>query len=118
MQAISAEKLERWRLLILAREKSNLTVTEFCHQKNITPSRFYYYQTLINFPEKIIKKQQKKLLPPKLSAKLQPIKITKSSTVNKSTSIRLFLPNSIRCDLPSNIPIAEMKAIVDFLLSC
>ena len=118
MQATNAEKLNEWKLLLAERAKSNLTITEFCRQKNIRPSRFYYYQTLINCPDKALLKQQKKLLTPKISAELQPIKITKPLTINESISIRLFLPNSIRCDLPSNIPIAEMKAIVELLLSC
>jgi len=118
MQVTNAEKLNEWQLLLSEREKSTLTIAEFCRQKNIRPSRFYYYQTLINFPDKIIKKQQKKLLSPIISSDLKPVTITKPLTVHGPTSIRLFLPNSIRCDLPSNIPIAEMKAIVELLLLC
>ena len=45
---ISDEKLNEWRLLIEERKQRGLKVDEFCKEKNITVSQFYYYHKQVN----------------------------------------------------------------------
>lgn len=118
MQAISEEKLKKWQLLLEEREKSKLTISEFCRQKNISPARFYYYQGLIKYPDKLHEPKTIKKPQQKQAVEIKPIKIIRDIGAKENTPIRLILPNSMQCILPRDISLHEMKAIVEILLAC
>ena len=115
MQKSDEEKLQYWRDLLKEQEQSGLRIREFCKQKNITPSRYYYYQQLINNPEKMaIKREQKKTL---RQTKLIPIKM--QTTINKAgETIKLILPNSMQCIIPAEMDLNKIKALLAVLTSC
>jgi len=87
-------------------------------RKNITTSRYYYYQDLIKYPEKLKLKKQNDKLKKEPTNKLKPIKVMSTHVQHEQTTIRLNLPNSVQCIFPSDMPISEMKAIIEMLLSC
>ena len=110
MNTISEEKLDAWRNLIAEKKQSSLRVNDFCKEKNITPAQFYYYHAMINRSKKSIAIKQG-------NAKVTPIKIVNPVPLEQS-SIRFILPNSLQCVLPRNMPLQEIKAMLEVLLSC
>ena len=72
---VSKER-EQWEALILEQQSSGLGIQAFCNQKQLTPSRFYYYRAvLFPAPKKSNAFVQAKLpatvkLPPHLTATL------------------------------------------------
>jgi hypothetical protein len=81
---------------------------DFCKEKNITPPQFYYYHGTINRPKKVIKEE---------NSKITPIKIINAASSEQNV-MRFILPNSIQCILPRNIPLSELKAMLEVLMSC
>lgn len=118
MQSTVHERLIEWKALLEEREQNNVPIAEFCRQKNISPSRYYYYQELIKKPEKTKIKKQVKKNENQPSSKVAQIKIVNPSPSKEHEVIRLILPNSIQCILPKDLSIQEMKIIVEALLSC
>lgn len=107
------EKLNEWRAFLEERKERKLTVKEFCQEKNITPAQFYYYQGIINNPEKS--------QPPKAQksrfSNIKPIQIVKTAD-KENTTIRFILPNSLQCILPRDMSHQEIKAILELVMSC
>lgn len=110
MNTISEEKLSAWKKLIAEKKYSGLRVNDFCKGKNITPAQFYYYHGIINRPQKTIDIKQEK-------AKVAPVKIINHPPVEQNV-IRFILPNSLQCILPRNMPLSEVKAMLEVLMSC
>ncbi len=110
MNTINEEKLNAWRNLIAEKKKSGLKANDFCKEKNITPAQFYYYHAIINRQKKSIAVKNEK-------SKITPIKIVNSIPQEQSV-IRFILPNSLQCVLPRNMPLQEIKAILEVLMSC
>lgn len=98
-------------MLLEERKQRNLTINDFCQEKNITPSQFYYYQQCINNPEKA------KTVKKNSSPKIKPIQII-NPTAKENTVIRFILPNSLQCILPSDMSPHDIKAILELAMSC
>ena len=112
------EKLNEWKQLLEERERNKLTISEFCKQKNITASTFYYYQDLIKYPNKLSQKRSQDKEREKNARSIKPIKVLNSTVQLENKVIRINLPNSVQCIFPIEISIQEMKSIIEMLLSC
>lgn len=110
MNTINEEKHDAWRNLIAEKKQSGLKVNDFCKEKNITPAQFYYYHAMINRPKKSIAIKQE-------NSKVTPIKIVNPAPLEPNV-IRFILPNSLQCILPRNMPLQEIKAMLEVLMSC
>jgi hypothetical protein len=110
MDQINEDKLTIWKNLIEEKKKSKLMLKDFCKEKNITPSQYYYYHGIINTPgrNKSIRIE---------NSKLKPIQIINSNAKSESV-IRFILPNSLQCILPRDISLQEIKNIMELLISC
>lgn len=115
MPKVDEEKLQYWQLIFEEQKQSGLSVTEFCKQRSIVPSRYYYYQELIYHPERLKLKQDQKKKQSK--AQLLPVKVS-TSDIKTDNSIKLILPNSMQCIMPSDMDIVKVKALVTALMSC
>lgn len=105
---ISEEKLNQWKNLISEKKQSGLMIKDFCKEKNITPAQFYYYHGIINRAKKIIKQA---------NSKIAPVKII-TPTSQEQNVLRFVLPNSLQCVLPRNMPLSEIKALLEVLMLC
>jgi len=107
---ITEEKLQEWKLLLDERKHRGLKIEEFCKEKNITASQFYYFQ-------KRVKQFETKKDPVIDKTVMQPIKIMTSQT-KENTVIRFILPNSLQCVLPRDMTISEIKSILELVIAC
>lgn len=106
----SNEKLDRyakWKELVTEHEKSGLAQKEFCKERNIKPSQFGYYRSLIKSQESVSTNQ----------ALFSSIKIKKPE-LNPSAEIKIILPNGFQCVVPSAVDVLHLKKIMEALLSC
>jgi hypothetical protein len=92
-----------WHMLIEECDKSGLSQTDFCQQKKIKLSHFYYYRSRIK--AKIIPKE----------SSFTPIHLQKSYT---TADVQIILPNGLKCVLPCATDLTHIKQIVGALLSC
>lgn len=93
----------KWHALIEECEKSALSQTDFCRQKNIEPSHFYYYRARI------------KAKTASQDNAFAPIHLQKSYVTGE---VQIILPNGLKCVLPCATDLAHIKQIVGALLSC
>jgi hypothetical protein len=107
------KKLNEWRLLLEERKQKGLPIKEFCQEKNITPPQYYYYQGLINSPEKLKKIKTPKNKP----SPIKPIQLINSPS-KENAGIRFILPNNLQCILPRDMALNEIKAILEMVMSC
>lgn len=71
---------EQWKILILEQQASGLGIHAFCDLKDLTPSRFYYYRSLL-FP---VPKKAKAFVQAKLPAPAKkPPQLTASLYLDK-----------------------------------
>ena|SRR6476620_10789148 len=109
----SEEKINKWRILFEERKEKGLKIKEFCKEKDISQSQFYYYHDLVYKPEKA--KRQKKETDN--LTKIKPIQIM--NTVSKeNAAIRFILPNNFQCILPRDMTPQEIKTILELMMSC
>jgi hypothetical protein len=108
------EKLKAWSLLFDERKQRNIAIKEFCKEKGVSVSSYYYYQDLINKPDKV-KKHTK--ISVKNSSNIKPVQIINSRS-KENDVIRFILPNSLQCILPRDMSLDEIKKILDISLSC
>jgi hypothetical protein len=107
------KKLNEWRSLLEERKQRNLTIKDFCKERNITPSQFYYYQQMVNKP-----KQTKQVENGNTHLNnIKPIQLVNSAS-QETSSIRFILPNGMQCILPCAMKPAEVKVILELLMSC
>lgn len=109
MNQTTEEKRNVWKNLIAEKKQSGLMLKDFCKEKNIKPAQYYYYHALINRSNKFTIKKE--------TSQITPIKIINSSLQEQSV-IRFVLPNSLQCFLPRNMPLLEIKAMLEVLMSC
>lgn len=98
------DRLENWKILIEEQEKSGLSQASFCKQKNISVAQFGYYRALHK------PRQREKML-----GSFASVKINQSSSEKE---IRLNLPNGFQCAFSSGVDAAQIKKLVEALLSC
>lgn len=109
MNQINEEKLNEWKYLIDEKKRNKLKLNDFCKEKNITPAQYYYYHALLNRTKKITDKKE--------VSQITPVKII-NSNIQEQTVIRFILPNSLQCFLPRGMPLSEIKAMLEALMSC
>lgn len=106
----SAEKTDRyakWEELIAEQEKSGLSQIEFCRRRNLVPSKFGYYRS-------VIKSQDKVNTNPQLFSTVQ----IKKPTENALSEIKIILPNGFQCFIPVAMDATHVKRLMEALLSC
>lgn len=99
-------RYEKWKAFNTEYEKSNLSQAAFCKQHNLSLAKFGYYRSLLK--QKTVKKE-------KTAGTFTPVKINQSSTV---AEIRLSLPNGFQCAFPRDLNKAQIKELLEILLSC
>lgn len=107
------EKLNRWRALFDERKEKDLTIKEFCKEKEISQSQFYYYYDLIYKPEKEQRQKEEK----HQSSNIKSIQIV-NATPKENIAIRFIMPNSLQCFLPHDMTSQEIKNILELMMSC
>jgi hypothetical protein len=106
----SNEKIDRyakWKELVVEHEKSGLSQIEFCKQRNLVPSKFCYYRSVIKSQDNV--RTNKKLF--------SAVQIKKSES-NISAEIKIILPNGFQCFIPSAMDMLQLKQMMEALLSC
>lgn len=84
------ETLEKWQALIQQQTMSVLPITRFCKEKQISPTCFYKYKSLLKSNSQAsIKKSFIKVQPPKTSNTIDAIKI-------QYQEITLSLPSNLK----------------------
>src|SRR6185503_15755897 len=106
---ITNEKLNEWKLLLEERKQRNIKVDEFCKEKNITIPQFYYYHKQVN-------KAQKPKDQDTINSLIKPIQIVNHTA--KEAVIRFISPNSVQCVLPRDMSLAEIKGILEVVMTC
>ncbi len=102
---------DKWCALIEEQEKSDLSVSAFCKERNLKLAQMYCYRHKL--------KKRNSAVKTTISKKLVPIKIKqKHDAVMLSGELRLILNNGIQCVLPSHMEINQIKQLVEVLLSC
>lgn len=107
-QSKKAIRDTKWQSLVEEQEKSGLSQTKFCKQKNIVLSQFTYYRGLIKA------KVQSDVVN---SKSFTPIQINKNAS-SISADVRIVLPNGFQCFIPCHIDVLSIKRLVEVLLSC
>ncbi|OGT37408.1 MAG: hypothetical protein A3F11_07275 [Gammaproteobacteria bacterium RIFCSPHIGHO2_12_FULL_37_14] len=106
----SNEKIDRyakWKELISEHENSGLSQIAFCKQRDLIPSKFGYYRS-------VIKSQDKMSINQKLFSSVQ----IKKSESNTSAEIKIILPNGFQCFIPVAMDVLQLKRMMEALLSC
>lgn len=97
-----------WESLISEQEKSGLSQKKFCIQRGLVLSQFVYYRCRSKNKAKEIQVTQ---------PSFKPVKV-----VNKEAAvlgdIRLSLPNGFQFSFPCHLDSAQVKRLVEVLLSC
>jgi hypothetical protein len=107
----SEEKLNKWRSWFEEKKEKGITIKEFCKEKDISNSQFYYYHDLVYKPEKRQKEKADQ------SSKVKPIQIVNPMPKENAT-IRFILPNNLQCMLPRDMTLQEIKTILELMMSC
>ena len=105
---ISDEKITEWKALIEERKQRGIKVAEFCKEKNMTIPQFYYYHKQVSKHQKL--KNQDTI------NTLKPIQIVNNAA--KEGVIRFIFPNSVQCILPRDMSRAEIKGILEAVMTC
>lgn len=93
----------KWKGFIEEHEKSGLSQIDFCKQYNLSPAQFGYYRGLLK--PKVVK----------TSGTFAPVKVNQQAN---AAEIRLTLPNGFQCAFPCDTNKAQIKELVEILLSC
>lgn len=97
-----------WEPLIAEQEKSDLSQKDFCMERGIVLSRFVYHRCSIkNKGKEVVKRPS-----------FKPVKIVKKDESVVAGDIRLSLPNGFQCSFSSILDPAQIKKLVETLLSC
>ena len=107
------ERLKKWRALFDERKEKGLTIKEFCKEKEISQSQFYYYHDLLYKPEKEQGQKEEK----HKSSNIKPIKLVNASA-KENTTIHFIMPNNLQCFLPRDMASQEIKTILELMMSC
>ena len=102
------ERHAHWQSLIIQQQKSGLSQKEFCVQHKLSLGKFSYYKSLM-----ADKKE------PKEKSAFSKIALPKTpSSLNYFSEIKVILPNGFQCVFSSLTDSAQMKQLVEVLLSC
>jgi hypothetical protein len=93
---------EKWQTLIEEQEKSGLSQTQFCKERNISSAQLGYYRNVLK-PKEIP------------TGVFTPVAIKQQIA---SKDIRLTLSNCFQCVFPADLAASQIKELVKVLLSC
>ncbi|HLB58348.1 MAG TPA: hypothetical protein VJL60_05990 [Gammaproteobacteria bacterium] len=97
----------KWRDIVSEQEKSGLSQSAFCRQRNLVLSKFVYYRG-------VIKSQGEVNAPQKLFTPVQ-IKPPESKVTSE---IKIILPNGFQCVIPAMTDVSHIRRLMEVLLSC
>ncbi|HVY53741.1 MAG TPA: hypothetical protein VHA13_04405, partial [Gammaproteobacteria bacterium] len=97
----------KWQALIEEQEKSGLSQSEFCRQRDIVLSQFSYYRGLLKANNRVQSRKQELF---------SSVQLKKLET--KSDEIKIVLPNGFQCHVPASIDTTQIKKLMETLLSC
>jgi hypothetical protein len=97
----------KWQLLVEEQEKSGQTQTEFCKQRNVSAVKFSYYRNIFKIKNKALPQEN-------LFSAIQ----IKKPELKVSAEIKIVLPNGFQCFIPDSTDVAQVKRLMEALLSC
>jgi hypothetical protein len=102
---------DKWFALIEEQEKSGLSASAFCKERNLKLAHMHSYRHQL--------KKRKAASSTDRQEKLVPVQIkSKDNALAISGEIRLILSNGTQCILPGQTEIAQIKTLVGILMSC
>ena len=103
-----ALRLEKWNNYAKEYISSDMTQKEFCDKKNLSLPQFVYYYG-----------QYKRNEEARLNNfAFAPVKISGHEKTSQTNDIKLSLPNGFQCAFQSHIDMAQIKRLIEVLLSC
>ena len=102
------ERRANWRKIIDEYLASNVTQKVFCQQHAVSLPQFIYYYTQF----------RKKDKPQTMLPGFVPVKIPNHENPHATNEIKLSLPNGFQCTFPIYTDAAQIKRLVEALLSC
>ncbi len=101
------KRRDQWRKIIHEYLQSGMTQKAFCEQRGLSLPQLVYY----NGQFKVGKISSE-------NASFVPVKMTIQDKTKAASEIKLSLPNGFQCTFPSYTDTAQIKKLVEVLLSC
>ena len=98
-----------WTNLVAEQETSGISQKEFCNQRGLVLAQFVYYRCRLKNKEKEAKISQ---------PSFKPVKVVCKEAAQATGDIKLSLPNGFQFSFPCYIDSAQVKRLVEVLLSC
>jgi len=98
-----------WKTLVSEQEISGLSQKEFCNQRGLELAQFVYYRCRLKNKEKEAQISQ---------PSFKPVKVVSKEAAHAAGDIRLSLPNGFQFTFPCHLDSAQVKRLVEVLLSC
>ena len=98
-----------WAALVAEQEISGISQKEFCNQHSLVLAQFVYYRCRLKNKEKEAKISQ---------PSFKPVKVVCKEAAQTTGDIRLSLPNGFQFSFPCHLDSAQVKRLVEVLLSC
>lgn len=110
MMKSDEQKIRRatWRKIVDEYLASDMTQKSFCEQHNISLPQFVYYHGQF----------RRKNEPQAEISGFVPVKIPHHEKSVTASEIKLSLPNGFQCTFPIHTDAAQLKRLVEALLSC
>lgn len=102
------QRRDKWRKIVDEYLNSNMTQKTFCEKHNLSIPQLVYYHGQF--------KREKESLTAKPS--FVPVKVPHHEKPVVMSEIKLSLPNGFQCAFPSHTDSAQIKRLVEVLLSC
>ena len=81
-----------WQQLLEQQQKSDMAITQFCEQHQLTVSNFYHWRNKLSTAKAEVNKQPAQV---EISNAWQPVEITVPVTTEKNWNIELKLPGGV-----------------------
>ena len=98
-----------WSTLVAEQEASGISQKDFCNQRSLVLSQFVYYRCRLKNKENEAKISQ---------PSFKPVKVVCKEAAHATGDIRLSLPNGFQFSFPCHLDSAQVKRLVEVLLSC
>lgn len=101
------QRRDKWHRLVEEYLQSGMTQKAFCEQRGLSLPQLVYYHG-----------QFKPGNTTTVNASFLPVKIASRDKVAAVPEIKLTLPNGFQCVFPTNTDVAQIKRLIEVLLSC
>jgi len=102
------QRRDKWHKIIEEYQASNMTQKSFCEQHNVSLPQFVYYHGQF----------RREKDPQIVKSCFVPVKIPPQEKPVTASEVKLSLPNGFQCAFPSHTDTAQIKRLVEALLSC